>query len=75
MNYPPKVGDYVRLSDEGFGTVGGLRNWAEVEAAKRMKVTHVGLNMTTPSEPAYPIEVEGPMSIYLLTHRDVEPTI
>ena len=59
---PIPVGTRVRLNDHGLSRIGGgASSWAEVEAARDMRVTRLeNLNKGTSYPPIWEVEVDKP---------------
>lgn len=67
-----KVGDVVRLNDEGMSSVLGVTSMEMFKQSQRMIITEVGGNITNP-EFTYPIVVDQPLiNRFLITDHDVE---
>jgi hypothetical protein len=68
---PFRVGQRVRLSREGFTTIRPSTPEECRAAIDGSVILEVGENLTS-GEDTFPIELDGPLGIYLISHHDIE---
>lgn len=68
-----KVGQKVRLNNQGMQNITGLDSWKQIEQARCMTITRVDPGSLCTDQPVHYIEVDQPLiNKFILTSKDVE---